>query len=525
MSKVYENDYSLHDKIIAGVNKLADNVASTLGPRGRNVLLQEKGKRPIVTKDGVTVAKFVDFEDPFENAGAQILKQAADQTNERAGDGTTTATVLARDMLVKAQRHINAGCSPVELKRGMDKATEAIIKQLGELSTPVEELNHIEHVATISANNDKHIGKLIATAVDKAGKDGAINVEEARSMETSLDLVEGFVFDSGYISPQFINNERRGSVSYENPLIFITDQKLENVEEMLPLLEIVARDGSPLLIVAEEVAGQALAALIVNVVRGTMKIAAVRAPRYGEERRNCLKDLALATGGTFVSRESGKSLKDVKLKDLGRAQSLNVSKISTTIVGGDGNSADIEKKIDSLKTEIEQADTDQSAEFLAQRVTRLASGVAIIKVGAATEVEMIEKKHRIEDALEAVRAAQTEGIVPGGGIALLRALRGAQIDVDSHDQRMGATLVLDAVSAPIRQMAKNAAVSPDIVLSVVTQDDLGTNMGYNFATDEVVNMFDEGIIDPVKVTRTALANAASVAAALITTNHAIVETE
>ena len=524
MNKVFDNDHSLHDKIIAGVNKLADNVASTLGPRGRNVLLQEKGKRPIVTKDGVTVAKFVDFEDPFENAGAQILKQAADQTNERAGDGTTTATVLARDMLVKAQRHINAGCSPVELKRGMDKATEAIIKQLEELSTPVEELDHIEHVATISANNDKHIGKLIATAVDKAGKDGAINVEEARSMETSLDLVEGFVFDSGYISPQFINNERRASVSYENPLIFITDQKLENVEEMLPLLEIVARDGSPLLIVAEEVAGQALAALIVNVVRGTMKIAAVRAPRYGEERRNCLKDLALATGGTFVSRESGKPLKDVKLKDLGRAQSLNVSKITTTIVGGDGNPSEIEKKIDSLKVEIEQADTDQSAEFLAQRVTRLASGVAIIKVGAATEVEMIEKKHRIEDALEAVRAAQTEGIVPGGGIALLRALRGAQIDVDSHDQRMGATLVLDAVSAPIRQMATNAAVSPDIVLSVVTQDELDTNMGYNFATDEVVNMLDEGIIDPVKVTRTALANAASVAAALITTNHAIVET-
>tara|TARA_Y100000310_G_scaffold233606_1_gene236482 strand:+ start:1470 stop:3047 length:1578 start_codon:yes stop_codon:yes gene_type:complete len=523
MSKVYENDHSLHEKIIAGVNKLADNVASTLGPRGRNVLLQEHGKRPIITKDGVTVANFIDFEDPFENAGAQILKQAADQTNERAGDGTTTATVLARDMLIKAQRHITAGCSPVELKRGMDKATEAIIEQLKNMATPVNELGHIEHVATISANNDKHIGKLIATAVDKAGKDGAINVEEARSMETTLDLVEGFVFDSGYISAQFINNERRGSVSYENPLILITDHKIEQVEEMLPILEIVARDGSPLLIVGEEVAGQALAALIVNVVRGTMKIAAVRAPRYGEERRNSLKDLALATGGTFVSRESGLALKDVKLKNLGRAQSVNVTKVTTTIVGGDGNPEEIEKKIDAIKTEIEQTESVQETEFLAQRITRLASGVAIIKVGAATEVEMIEKKHRIEDALEAVRAAQTEGIVPGGGIALLRALRGAQLDVDNPDQRMGASLVFDSLTAPIRQMAKNAAVSPDIVVSVVTSEDIDENTGYDFATDRVVDMFEEGIIDPVKVTCTALANASSVAAALITTNHAIVE--
>ena len=520
MIRKFSNGYELNSKILDGINKLADNVATTLGPKGRNVILFHKEQGvPVITKDGVTVAKFVELEDPFENVGAQIVKQAAEQSATRAGDGTTTATVLTRAILQRAQKYLTAGVSPIEIKRGMDKASEAIVDKLKEVAIPVRSEEDIRHIATISANNDKSIGRLVSTAVDSAGKDGSVLVEEARSLKTSLDMIEGFRFDSGYLSSTFINNERNGTVEYDNPLIAVTDEKIETIEQILPTLELAARDNRPLLIVAD-MEGQALAAVIANAVRGTMKIAAVKPPRYGEERRSILKDLCSSTGATFVTRENSLSLKQIQLTHFGQSKSISLNKSWTTIVGGTGNHEEIDKRIEALKVEIKDTDSLKECERIQERITRLASGVAVIRVGAATEVEMIEKKHRIDDALEAVRSAQEEGIVAGGGVALLRTSTGLHVETDNEEQSIGAKIILDAVEEPLRQMAKNAGKSPDLIVDRVRH--LTGNKGYNFMTDDVVNMLDEGIVDPVKVTRCALQNAVSVASTLITTSHAIV---
>ena len=522
MQKHYKQGSPLNQEIVEGVNILADNVSATLGPRGRTVALFHKEQGvPVLTKDGVTIADFVELDGPFQNLGAQVIKQAAKQTVETAGDGTTTSTVLARAILTEGQRYLTAGISPVELQRGINRAVEVIVEKLDDLSRPIETVEDIKHIATISANNDTKIGTLISTAVDKAGKDGSVIVEEARSMQTTLDLIEGFRFDSGYLSSQFINNERNGTVDYDNPLILVTDEKLENVDQIMPTLTIAARDSRPLLIVASDIEGQALAALIANSVRGTMKVAAVRAPKYGEERRNILKDLCASIGAKFISREAGLSLKEIKLNDFGQAKSINITKGWTTVVGGKGDWEEIDTRITAVKNEIQQTENLKECERLQERITRLASGVAVIRVGAATEVEMIEKKHRIDDALEAVRSAQEEGIVPGGGVALIRAITDLSIALDNEEQTLGAKIVLKACEAPLRTMARNAGESEDIIIKMV-QEAQGDE-GYDFLNRCMVATYERGIIDPKKVTRCALQNAASAAGTLLTTSHAIVK--
>ena len=521
MSKQYCDGRNLSEALLKGANVLADNVSSTLGPRGRNVILQEKGKTPIITKDGVTVANFIELSDPFENLGAQVIKQASQQTAALAGDGTTTSVVLSRAILREAQRYLTAGVSPIELKRGIDKAVESVVVRLAQIAKPISSEEDIEHVASISANNDRTIGKLIATAVDKVGKDGSITIEEARSVDTSLDIVEGFRFDSGYLAGAFINDERRGVVKYEDPYILVTDRKFDSVQDMLPVLELIAREGKPFVIVADEIEGQALAALIMNAMRGTMKVAAVKAPRYGEERRNIMKDLAISVGATFIATENGTKMTDVKLKDFGRAKKIEIAKSLTTIVGGQGKMEEVDKQIDIIKAELQQTENIYECERLQERITRLASGIGIIRVGAATEVEMIEKKHRIEDALEAVRSAQQEGIVPGGGVALLRATEGLEVTTDNEEQALGVKIVLRAAEEPIRQMALNAGESPDIIVSMVKSEVF--DAGYDFLNRNVIMMVKSGIIDPAKVTRCAIQNAASAAGTLITTNYSIVQ--
>jgi len=523
LSRAYNSQTELQQKIMEGVNTLADNVASTLGPRGRNVLLQEKDKTPFITKDGVTVAHFVALADPFENAAAQVIKQAAIQTNTDAGDGTTTATVLARAILREAQRYVASGVSPIELQRGIDVAVKTITDRLKEMATPVTSTDDIAHIATISANNDSTIGELIALAVDRVGQDGSITIEESRSLETSLDIAEGFRFNSGYCAGAFVTDERRAVMKYNEPLIFVTDHKISAVEPILPLLELIAREGRPLIIVGEEIEGQALAALIMNAMRGTLKVAAIKAPFYGQERRNTLDDLALSVGATFVSRQSGVKLKDIKLQDLGSAESIESTKYTTTIIGGNADYEEIENRINSLKETIKEADSIAEGEAMQQRIVRLASGVGIIRVGGATEVEMTEKKHRIEDALEAVKSAQEEGIVGGGGTALLRAATSLNFsELDNSDQALGIAIVKEACKEPIRQMAINAGASPDLIIQQVAN--AAEDEGWDFRRGDIINLYTEGIIDPVKVTRTALQNAASCAGTLITTNFGIIQT-
>jgi chaperonin GroEL len=521
MSRKYESGTSLHQKILNGANILADNVASTLGPRGRNVILHHPDQNPVITKDGVTVAKFVELEDPFENVGAQIIKQAAARTNSEAGDGTTTSTVLARAILNQAQRYLMAGSAPIELKRGMDKAVAVIVDNLKEMSLPIKSMDDVAHIATISANNDKKIGKLIAKGVDLAGKDGAITIEEGRSIETTLDLVEGFRFDSGYLASAFVTDEKRGVLRYDDPIILVTDEKIDSVDEIMPALEIAAREARPFIIIAENIEGQALAALIMNAMRGTMRVAGIKAPRYGEERRNILKDLALSVGATFITRQNNLRLRDVKLTHFGKAKTIESSKSLTTIVGGKGDLEAVEKTIDLLKAEIKETESLDECERIQERITRLASGIAVIRVGAPTEIEMTEKKHRIEDALEAVNAAQLEGIVPGGGIALIRASRKIKVETDNEDQKLGVKIICEAAKEPLRQMAKNAGYSPDILISLVERSK--KDKGIDFNTGNLTDLIEKGIIDPVRVTRCAIQNATSVASTLITTNHAIVE--
>tara|TARA_R110000824_G_C15201446_1_gene675730 strand:- start:740 stop:2269 length:1530 start_codon:yes stop_codon:yes gene_type:complete len=508
--------------MLKGINALADNVGSTLGPKGRNVALFHKEQNtPVVTKDGVTVAQFIEFDDPFENLGAQIVKQAAEQTASNAGDGTTTATVLSRDIIQKSQKYLASGVSPIEIKRGMDKACQTIIEKLIESAIPIRSEEDIRHVATISANNDKVIGTLISTAVDAVGKDGGVLVEEARSLKTSLDLIEGFRFDSGYVASAFITNDRTGTVEYDDPMILVTDQKIENVDQILPTLELCARESRPLLLIANEIEGQALAALIMNAVRGTMKVCAVKSPRYGEERRNIMKDLCLSIGATMITREDSLRLKDIKLAHFGRSKSISLTKTWSTIVGGKANRELVEKQIQSLKNEIAQTDSLKECERIQERITRLASGIAVIRVGAATEVEMMEKKHRIDDALEAVRSAQEMGIVSGGGSALIHITRGLDIQTDNDDQALGAKIVLEACEAPLRQMCLNAGESPDLVVDMVRTSKDGE--AYDFMSRKIIDTNENGLLDPVKVTTCALENAVSVASTLITTNYAVVK--
>jgi|TARA_R110000824_G_scaffold11540_7_gene50475 chaperonin GroEL len=517
----YDNDESLQKKILEGANILADNVASTLGPRGRNVILQEKNKAPFITKDGVTVAKFVFFDDLIMNSSAQIIKQAAIKTNSDAGDGTTTSTVIARSLINNAQKYITAGVSPIELKRGMDLAGTAVCARLLDMALPVKSIDDIAHIATISANNDKSIGDLVAMAVDRVGKDGSVTIQEARAVDTTLDVTEGFKFDSGYCASAFITDERRGVMKYTDPLILVTDAKISAVEQILPTLELVSREGRPLVIVAEEIEGQALAALIMNAMRGTLKVGAIKAPRYGEERRNILSDLALSINAEFITRESGIKLSEVKLKHFGSTTSIESSKYNTTIVGANSDYEKVDERIQLLKKELSETESIHECESIQERITRLASGVAVIYVGAHTEIEMIEKKHRIEDALEAVKSAQAEGVVSGGGTALIRACNNLVVEVENSEQDLGVKIVLESAFGPLRQMALNAGASADLIIQDI--DTSSDEYGYDFRSREMVNMIEAGIIDPVKVTRCALQNAISVAGTLITTNYAIVQ--
>jgi chaperonin GroEL len=518
---IFANNEELRQKILSGANTLADYVSSTLGPKGRTVLLKEKDKSAFATKDGVTVAQFVHLQDPFEDAGAQVIRQAANETNSNAGDGTTTATVLARAVLNESQRHIVAGVSPIEIQRGIDATVSEICGKLSKMATPVTSIEQIRHIATISANNDGTIGDLIAMAVDKVGQDGSITIEESRSLETSIDIMEGFRFPAGYCASAFVNDERRGIMQHEEPLVMVTDYKITQVEQILPILELVAREARPLIIVAEDIEGQALAAMIMNAMRGTLKIAAIKAPFYGQERRNLLSDLAISTGASFVTRESGKKIQEVGLADLGTAKSIESTKIGTIIVGGNCDFEAVENRIESLKSEIEVTEDFSECERIQGRIVRLSSGVAVIHVGGATQVEMTEKKHRVEDALEAVRSAQEEGIIGGGGTALLRASKEVEISIEHPDQAIGLEVVKSACEAPFRQMCRNAGISEDLLMKEVLDEE--QNMGYNFRTDQLVDLYDNGILDPVRVTKTALKNAASCAGTLITTNYSIIQ--
>jgi chaperonin GroEL len=520
--KHYKSGRKLNESIMNGVNKLADAVGATLGPRGRNVILKSANQRPLITKDGVTVARFVEFEDPFENLGAQVIKQASEATNSAAGDGTTTATVLARAILEKAQTHLVTGASPIELKRGIDLAVDAIVRDLEELSRPVSTKEEIEQVATISSNGDKGIGQLISSAVDQVGKGGAITIKEAKSNETSLELTEGFQFDSGLLANAFITDDRRGVMKHEDCLILVTDRSITTIEDILPALEIAARDGRAFIIIAEDISGQALAAMIMNSMKGSMRVAGIKAPRYGEERRNILSDLSISTGATFVSRESGLQLKDMKLQHFGTAQTIESDKRVTLVVGGNQDDEEVEKRINFLKEEIEKETSLNLCEKIQERITRLASAIGVIKVGGVTEIEMIEKKHRVEDALEAVHSAQQEGIIAGGSAALLRVANKIQVETETHEQHIGVEIIKQAIKEPFKKMVSNAGMSPDIYLEKVEKH-TNSESGLDIATGEIVNMFTYGIIDPFKVTRCALQNAASAASTLLTTEVGIVE--
>ena len=523
--KKFSNSENLRGQLEKGIEIIATNVASTLGPKGRTVILHQKDKMPIATKDGVTVAKFIDLENSFQNAGAQIVKQAAEKTNQEAGDGTTTTTVLTYAMYREAQKYLASGAAPVELKKGMDLAVDYLVKQAKEQATTIKSIDDIESIATISANGDKVIGRLIAKAVDLAGKDGSVSIEEARSVETSLDLVEGFRFNSGYLATAFINDEKRGIVSYDEPIILVTDEKIESVETLLPALEIAAREGRPFIVVAEDIEGQALAALIMNAIRGTMRVCGIKAPRYGEERRNILKDLALSVGATFVSRQMGKKLKEVKLTDFGKAKRLEVGKNWTTILGGKGSIEVVEDQIEKLKVIMQDTDSLHECDKIQERITRLASGISVIRVGAATEIEMIEKTHRIEDALEAVKSAQAEGVLPGGGSFLVqnsaKMTEFLEDKVENETQSLGVKIVQGACEEPLRQMCLNAGESPDIIVCDVKKQE--KNFGYDFSQQKMVDLVERGVIDPARVTRCALQNSVSVAGTLITSNFAIVE--
>jgi len=528
--KKYTKEQGLHEKILSGVNKLADNVASTMGPRGRTVMIKQSGRAPIVTKDGVSVARFVDFEDPFEDAAASIIKQAAEETNSSAGDGTTTATVLARAIINKAQKYVVAGNSPIEIKRGIELAVKHLVAHIKASSVPISSIDDVINIATISANGDEVVGRLIGEAVDSIGKDGSITIKEGGAIETSVDIVEGFRFDSGIASSKFITNERLNLMKYDNPYLLITDTSISQVSQILPALELVARSNKPLVIVADEVVDEALAAIIMNVVRGSLKVAAIKAPAFGAERREILNDLAITVGATFFSEEDveAREIESVELKDLGSSASIEATRNKTTIVNGAGSQTKIEERIASLDEEIKDSEDLRECEKFQSRIARLASSVAVIYVGGKTQVEMIEKKHRIEDALEAVRSAQTEGMVEGAGVALLRAKKCLiEVETEHQQQAAGVKLMSEVCEAPIRQILENAGINPDLVIRDIEQqekNEIALSV-FDLVKEDYVDAFENGIIDPAKVTRCALENAASAACALITTNYAIIEVE
>jgi len=508
--------------LMAGVNVLADAVKVTLGPKGRNVVLDKSFGAPTVTKDGVSVAKEIELNDKFENMGAQMVKEVASQTSDIAGDGTTTATVLAQAIMREGMKAVTSGMNPMDLKRGVDKAVIVAVEGLKKLSKPCADDKAIAQVGTISANSDTSIGEIIANAMGKVGKEGVITVEEGSGLDNELDVVEGMQFDRGYLSPYFINNQQNMTAELESPYILLFDKKIANIRDLLPLLEGVAKSGKPLLIIAEDVEGEALATLVVNSIRGIVKVAAVKAPGFGDRRKAMLEDVAILTGGTVISEEVGLSLEKVDLNDLGSAKRVIITKEETTVIDGSGDAKTIETRVNQIRKQIEEASSDYDKEKMQERVAKLAGGVAVIKVGAATEVEMKEKKARVEDALHATRAAVEEGVVPGGGVALIRVLDSLKdLKGDNHDQDVGISIARRAIEEPLRQIVCNAGDEASVVMAKVAEGK--GNFGYNAATSEYGDMIDMGILDPTKVTRTALQNAGSIAGLMITTEAMVAE--
>ncbi|MDD5774692.1 MAG: chaperonin GroEL [Candidatus Omnitrophica bacterium] len=502
-------------KILSGVEQLARAVKVTLGPKGRNVVIDKKFGSPTITKDGVTVAKEIELEDPFENMGAAMVKEVAEKTSDIAGDGTTTATVLAEAIYREGLKNVTAGSNPMELKRGIEKAVEKVVEELQKLSKPIKDKKEIAQVATIAANGDTVIGELIADAMEKVGKDGVITVEEAKSTATTLEVVEGMQFDQGYLSPYFVTDAERMEVVLDDPYILIHEKKISNLKDLLPLLEKVARSSKPLVIIAEEVEGEALATLVVNKIRGTLSICAVKAPGYGDRRKAMLEDIAILTNGKAVTEDLGIKLENVDIEDLGKAKRIRIDKENTTIVEGAGKDAAIKARVAQLKKQIETSDSDYDKEKLQERLAKLSGGVAVINVGAATETEMKEKKARVEDALHATRAATQEGIVPGGGVALLRTIPSLDKMKLEGDEKIGADIVKRAIEEPLRQITQNAGLEGSVVVHRIKTEK--TNIGYDVSQDSYVDMLEAGVIDPTKVTRSALQNAASIAALLLTT--------
>ena len=514
-------DEAARHALLRGVEKLSKAVKATLGPAGRNVVLDKKFGSPTITKDGVTVAKEIELEDPYENIGAQLVREVASKTSDIAGDGTTTATVLAESIYREGLKNVTAGANPTELKRGIDRAVEAIVEELAAISKKVKDKDDIRQVATVSANWDKTIGEIIADALDKVGKDGTVTVEEAKSIETSLEVVEGMQFDKGYLSPYFVTNQEDQEASLENAYILIHEKKISSLKDMLPLLEKVAKSGKPLLVIAEEVEGEALATLVVNKLSGTLQVCAVKAPGFGDRRKSMLEDIAILTGGKMLSEDLGIKLENVTLEDLGRVKRVVVDKENTTLIEGVGKSSDIQGRVSQIKKQIEETTSDYDKEKLQERLAKLAGGVAVINVGAATETEMKEKKARVEDALHATRAAVEEGIVPGGGVALIRGQKAIESLKLKGDQAIGAEIIRRAVEQPLRTLADNAGVEGSIVVQEV-KSRKGAE-GYNVATGEYVDLVKAGVVDPTKVTRSALQNAASIAGLLLTTEAVVTE--
>ncbi len=508
-------------RMVNGVNLLANAVRVTLGPKGRNVVLERSFGAPTITKDGVSVAKEVELKDKFENMGAQMVKEVASKTSDAAGDGTTTATVLAQAIVREGMKHVAAGMNPMDLKRGIDKAVHALTGELKKISKPCTTSKEIAQVGSISANSDEEIGRIISESMEKVGKEGVITVEDGKSLENELDIVEGMQFDRGYLSPYFINNPDKQVAIIEEPFVLLHDKKIGNIRDLLPVLEQVAKAGKPLLIIAEEVEGEALATLVVNNIRGILKTVAVKAPGFGDRRKAMLEDMAILTGGTVISEETGMSLEKATLQDLGRAKRIEVAKENTTIIDGAGDTKAIEARVKAIRAQIEEATSDYDREKLQERVAKLAGGVAVIRVGAATEVEMKEKKARVEDALHATRAAVEEGIVAGGGVALLRARASIKVKGENADQDAGIKIVLRAIEEPLRQIVANAGDEPSVVVAKVLEGKGG--FGYNAANGTYGDMLDMGVVDPTKVTRTALQNASSIAGLMLTTEAMVAE--
>ncbi|WP_227814829.1 chaperonin GroEL [Nitrogeniibacter aestuarii] len=521
-AKIVHFHDSARERVVKGVNILADAVKVTLGPKGRNVVLERSFGAPHITKDGVSVAKEIELKDKFENMGAQMVKQVASKTADVAGDGTTTATVLAQAIVREGMKHVAAGMNPMDLKRGIDAAVSTVVEELAKLSKPCDTSKEIAQVAAISANSDTAIGDIIAQAMEKVGKEGVITIEEGKSLENELDVVEGMQFDRGYLSPYFVNNPDKQIAVLDDPLVLLFDKKISSIRDLLPVLEEVAKAGRPLLIIAEDIEGEALATLVVNSMRGVLKVAAVKAPGFGDRRKAMLEDVAVLTGGTVISEEVGLSLEKATLAELGQAKRVEVRKESTVIIDGAGEQSTIEGRVQQIRAQIEEATSDYDREKLHERVAKLAGGVAVIKVGAATEVEMKEKKDRVDDALHATRAAVEEGIVPGGGVALLRARKAiGELKGANHDQEAGIQIVLRALEAPLRAIAANAGDEPSVVVAKVEEGD--GNQGYNAADGSYGDLVEIGVIDPTKVTRTALQNAASVASLILTTDATVAE--